>query len=284
MKTKSLFLLAISAMAAFAISCNNNGKQDKTTASNDSLIDCLELDMNIKSASQSFTVDYGEPDMASVLTISTNVQWPEKIGDYDIKVLQDSIIAIAFPGTKATNISDAIVQFISNPDSLEVGAKTSKIPADADSLINDPAAHYATTRVQMLEISDELATFNVTSSFFLGGAHPNTLCHPFTYDLSASTVIDFNWIFKQGSEKALEPMVKEMVAAQLGLSDAQLDEAIIADSFFVSKTVYVLNGLIYFHYEPYELLSYNYGAVDAPIQPFEVRDMLTPNACKLFNL
>ena len=278
-----LQLFGLSAIAlTMALATNSCGKGGDSASSADSLISSLEIDMNIKTASRSYSISNTDPATEFFLTISANVQWPEKIGDYDIKPLQDTIVSLAFPVAKTDKVEDAIIAYLADAKSYELGDQikdVDQVPS-TDENYND---FYNSVKVQMLEVNDQLATFAVAVSQFMGGAHPNSAVSPFTYDLSRAAVIDYSFLLKPGSEQQLVGPLSESICATLNLSETELNESLL-NGFSISKTVYILDGLIYFHYNPYDILPYSFGAIDAPVQPYAVRDLLTPEAQKLLNV
>lgn len=45
--------------------------------------------------------------------------------------------------------------------------------------------------------------------------------------------------------------------------------------------MYVLNGMLVFHYNPYDILPYSYGTIDVDVAPYQVKDFLTPEATRM---
>ena len=281
MRKRSILLTSALASLALLSACgNNSGENNTQSATNDSLITSLPLSMNIKSAEKSYKITSNDPEFTCYLTISTSVQWPEAISDYDIKPLQDTILTLMYPDVKDPHdVNSAITQFVSDAKSLELGDEISEVDTVPQFSI-DNQVYYAKCQLQMMEISDELVTLSITRSQYMGGAHPMTLSIPFTYDFDNSEIISFGWLFKDGADENLVPVLKEAIATQLNMTVRDLDDSLLSD-FKVSDLVYILNGHIVFHYNPYEILPYSFGAIDAVIYPSQITDILTPQAVTL---
>ena len=113
MRKRSILLTSALASLALLSACgNNSGENNTQSATNDSLITSLPLSMNIKSAEKSYKITSNDPEFTCYLTISTSVQWPEAISDYDIKPLQDTILTLMYPDVKDPHdVNSAITQF-----------------------------------------------------------------------------------------------------------------------------------------------------------------------------
>ena len=67
----------------------------------------------------------------------------------------------------------------------------------------------------------------------------------------------------------------------MAVSVKELDSELLVKPLPVSKDVYVLNGMLVFHYNPYDILPYSYGTIDVDVAPYQVRDYLTPEAYRM---
>lgn len=254
--------------------CNGNDNAS-TDNSSSSEITNFRFNENIKSANRIYSIT--SPDYNCFLTITTSVQWPEKIADYDISHLRDTIIALTYPNAKTTDIDKAIIGFVDDYATYELGSETKRIdsiPSGAD----DTRIFNSDVRLTLAEITPLTATYSVDSSSYLGGAHPNSGSQPFTYLLKEAEVMDIDWLFTPGYQDTLIPMLQDAVAQSAGISKAEMFESMLSNSFPISDNVYILNGTIIFHYNPYILLPHSYGQIDASISPYMVRDILTPQA------
>lgn len=276
-------ILLTSALASLALLSACGGKSDEgagQAVSNDGLITSLPLSMNIKSAEKSYRITSTDPEFTCYLTISTSLQWPEAIASYDIKPLQDTILTLMYPDVKEPlDVNAAITQFVTDAKSFDLGDEITEVDTVPELSI-DNQIYYASNQLQMMEISDELVTFSITASQYMGGAHPMTTSIPFTYDFDSSEIISFGWLFKEGADENLVPVLKEAIASQLNMTVQDFEDSLLSD-FKVSDMVYILNGHIVFHYNPYEILPYSFGSIDAVIYPSEITDILTPQAVTL---
>lgn len=226
--------------------------------------------------SKSYKITSEDSDFYCFLTLSASIQWPDKIDVYNISGLQEEIIRRAFPDAKSADPVKVLKEYMDNPQCFELGDNSiaiDKVPDQPDLTVN----YYNNVRTQMLEVDDVLATFNVSDTQYLGGAHPNTVASPFTYLLSDNQVVDSRFLFKNGYEPTLRDVLKETIAAQLNMSEEELSQALL-NGFGLSDCVYILDGMIVYHYNPYELLPYSYGAIDAQIPPYMMEEYLTDNA------
>lgn len=275
--TLGTFTIAV-AMLATMSSC---GKSNRSETDSDSIdIASLPLELELKTASKSYEVISGDPAFTCYLTLKASIQWPLRIGDHDIKILQDTLMALALPDAHGNTIGERIQRYLTDARLYDLGDETRAIacvPEDA----SDIEDYYNNVRVTMLEVSDELATFRIDNEQYMGGAHPYQSSIPLSYCYSDNSIIDLAWLFKQGSLDELAIDVKASVASEAGISERELMSSLLTNGFIVSPTVYILNDEIYFHYDQYSLLPYSYGEIDAPISPYMVRDLLTEQAKKL---
>lgn len=124
------------------------------------------------------------------------------------------------------------------------------------------------TTIKVTELNEQTVTYQIYNYSFTGGAHPNYAYVPFTYDLSAGKVLTFDLLFKPGSDAKLQTLIEEALANQLGVSSpAKLGNAgIFMDQMFVSHNVFVSDGQIVFHYNPYDIGPYALGQIDVPLK------------------
>lgn len=276
MKFKSFIYTAslATALSIGFIACNGN---DNSSVDNSSTSDItnFRFNENIKSASRCYNIT--SDDFNCYLTITTSVQWPEKIAEYDISHLRDTIIALTYPNSKTTDIDKAIIGFVDDYATYQLGSEAKRIdsiPSGAD----DTRIYNSDVRLTLAEITPQTATYSVDFSTYLGGAHPNSGSQPFTYLLKDAKIIDIDWLFTPGYQDTLIPILQDAVAQSAGITKSEMFESMLSNSFPVSDNVYILNGTIIFHYNPYILLPHSYGQIDASVSPYLVRDILTPQA------
>ena len=277
MKLNSAYSLLVAAAATVALaSCGSSDKADDSKSTQPEIeISSESYDFDILSAKQAykFTVD----TTTYYLTLEANVQYPEKIGDYDIKNLQDTLGTFITGKRKAESIEDAMRTFLTNLDDIgPEGPVTAidSVPASA----SEVNTYFSNVDVKLNEITPNMLTFNCIFQQYLGGVHPMYGCSPFTYLLAEGRIVDYQWLFNSGSEEAVTAQIRDAIIAQTGLTDKELSDAMLTTYLPIPETVYIEGGDIVFHYNPYAILPYVYGMIDAKVSPYLVTDQLTPAA------
>ncbi|MBD5320136.1 MAG: DUF3298 and DUF4163 domain-containing protein [Bacteroides sp.] len=277
MKLNSAYSLLVAAAATVALaSCGSSDKADDSKSSQPEIeISSESYDFDILSAKQAykFTVD----TTTYYLTLEANVQYPEKIGDYDIKNLQDTLGTFITGKRKAESIEDAMRTFLTNLDDIgPEGPVTAidSVPASA----SEVNTYFSNVDVKLNEITPNMLTFNCIFQQYLGGVHPMYGCSPFTYLLAEGRIVDYQWLFVPGSEEVVTAQIRDAILAQTGLTDKELSDAMLTTFLPIPETVYIEGGDIVFHYNPYAILPYVYGMIDAKVSPYLVTDQLTPAA------
>lgn len=277
MKPNSAYSLLVAAAATVALaSCGSSDKSDESKSSQPEIeISSESYDFDILSAKQAykFTVD----TTTYYLTLEANVQYPEKIGDYDIKNLQDTLGTFITGKRKAESIEDAMRTFLTNLDDIgPEGPVTAidSVPASA----SEVNTYFSNVDVKLNEITSDMLTFNCIFQQYLGGVHPMYGCSPFTYLLAEGRIVDYQWLFVPGSEEAVTAQIRDAILAQTGLTDKELSDAMLTTYLPIPETVFIEGGDIVFHYNPYAILPYVYGMIDAKVSPYLVTDQLTPAA------
>lgn len=271
---KILIISAASLALAFA-SCRNSSVSPDGAVANNGEINSFEVSQNIKTSSCTYQID-GMPDSAHI-TLSASITWPERIGEYDIHILQDSILRRAFPSFTGHDVNEGIKQYISHPDALFDNDSTLRFKP-VESVSESINSYTADVSVSMLEITLDYVTYRTDYASYLGGAHPMWGSDCFTYTYNPAQVLTLSTLFTPGYQKALLPILTQAIADEVSVSPADLHSMLLTDGIYVSDIVFLYNGMIVFHYNPYALLPYAYGAIDAKVAPYEVSDILTPEA------
>lgn len=232
---------------------------------------------NIKSVSRSYRM-VGETDTCW-LKVSTTVQWPEQIGDADIASLQDTIMATAYRTYRANDIDASMLNYVADTELYELGTaeRIDSVPSKAGE-----KSYYASVTSRLLELNTNMVTCQVSMSSFMGGAHPNSMSVPFTYDLKNGTVLNLGNMFREGTKAEVTDIVRTTLAEQFGVKPSTL----VAAGFFtndvaLSDLVYVANGMVTFHYNAYDIAPYSMGAIDVKVAPWLLEEFLTPQAAAL---
>lgn len=237
-------------------------------------VSSFEVKENIKSVSRAYRM-VGETDTCW-LTLSTSVQWPEKIGNADIASLQDTIMATAYRTYRANDIDASMLNFVADTEIYDLGTaeRVDSMPEEAG-----VKGYYSTVTSKLIELGTRMVSCQVSTSTFMGGAHPNVVSVPFTYDLTIGTVLNTGNLFREGTMPEVTAIVRSSLAEQFGVKASTL----VAAGFFTndiaaSDMVYVANGMVTFHYNPYDIAPYSMGAIDVKVAPWLLEEFLTPQA------
>lgn len=260
------------------------GHSDNTTPqTSDPVIREFAVNQTIKSSDRAYLVAL---DGDSVyFDLSTSIHWPEKIGDADLSPLRDSLIAFCYADTTLRDINPAIIAYMRNTsmvDSLspdETITPLDSMPAPRD----DMHTWFASTSATIIELNEEMATYDVSTSSYYGGAHPFTASHPFTYDLRKARVLTVADMFIPGSTPELMQIIISALARQLDTTPAGLERAgIFTSQLTYPGAPYIQSGALVFHYNPYDIAPYSAGPIDVTVYPYEVSHILTPDVRALF--
>ncbi|MDE5954527.1 MAG: DUF3298 and DUF4163 domain-containing protein [Duncaniella sp.] len=268
------YLVGLPLIGLLAASCGNRNEVPA-----DSEISEFEIHKKLLTADRSYRVvtDYG----TVYLEMYTSVQWPEKFGGNDIKVLQDSVLNFAYSDTTSVSIHDAIRKYLDDTSFLE-GVKEI-VPVDT--LPSDSMTYFSSVTGAVLDLDEGMVTYQLVSSSYLGGAHPMTATHPFTYDFAESRVLDNSNIFRPGTPTdSIVTVIREALARQLGVPVSRLkNEGVFADQLTYPGIPYISGNTLYFHYDPYEIGPYAMGSVDVAVYPYEIERFLQPSVVRLFD-
>lgn len=241
----------------------------------------FEIRQAIKSASRVYRIE--SADDTAYLELATTLQWPEQFGSYDIDSLQRYLLLTCY-NVDGDNPGDAISIFLTDTDQMG----DSYVAVEVDSVSVDDAltrSYEAEVTASITEQTVRSVTYNITSYTYMGGAHPNTSSRPFTYLFEEKTVLTPELLFKPGTEAEVEAAVREALAAQYNVAATRLTDAgFFGNDVPLSQSVYVSQGAIVFHYNPYEIAPYSSGSIDVEVQPYAVSHLLTPLALKYFDL
>lgn len=289
-KTKALAKLAAAAAMITVVSCAQN---DSSTTQNGVDINNFNIEESIKSASQTFIAVDTNGD-TTFLSLRTTIHWPEKLGENNISALQRQILATAFDGDSLSihslDINSAIANFVGNTsilaDENNDGTDLTFEKVDSINITGEtPSDFEAESEGRFLEISTDYVTYSVTLMSYLGGPHPNTASVPFTYDLAASKVVDYDDLFEPGSTKIVGQAIVGELAARNNVSPSRLTEiGFFSNTIAPSKMVYIANDCVMFHYNPYDIAPYAAGMIDVEVPPYELYGALTPYGRQLLGV
>ncbi len=276
MRSKSFFMLV--AACFFVTSCGGSDERNAGETNADCIRE-FEVNQSLIAADRNYRMemDYG----TVYLDLSTSVQWPEKIGDENLAVLRDSIVRFAYCDTSSVSIRGAIEKYISDT-SFVTGVRQAQ---SVDSIPSDSMTYFNKVTVTMMEIDRVMATYNVSSAMYLGGAHPTSSSRPFTYDFSQGKVVGLDNMFMSGvTVDSIMPVIKEALARQLSVPVSGLEGAgIFVNQLTFPGKPYIADNTLYFHYDPYEIGPYSLGPVDVAVYPYEIDRFITPAVRRLFD-
>lgn len=275
---KSFYLLGAAAAALAGVSSCAGGSGEGSGRS-----DVTEFVVNqvIKTADRNYRVET-DYDTAYV-DVYASIHWPEKLGDADLTPLRRTLLEYAFNDTTSTTLEGALDSYLGDISFIE-GVKSAtqvdSLPAGPDGI----GAYFNSVTATVLDLDEEMATYQVTTSAYLGGAHPMTASHPFTYVLKSGTVLDVDNILTKAGQDSIMPIIINALARQLEVPVDGLEKAGIFTSQLTSPGYpYISNNTLYFHYNPYDIAPYSRGMVDVAVYPYEVDRFLTPEAKALFD-
>lgn len=280
--TPAVALLALSACQGAAI---DNGESTSTEANEsssdiDSIVSEFPLKEILLTASRSYKVTSSEDtSLVWYVTLNSSVQWPEALGKHKIDNLRDSIIALTFGAEAPKDINKAIVRSVTDLNIYGLDGKIEPIDTIPESA--EISELYATKSLQLIECTQQTVTYSATSSDYMGGAHPNSGATPFSFVLATDRPVTMEYLFVKGAMKELEPMIIEAIASAHSMSVEELRRVMFNSPSTFTNNVYIINGNIAFHYNPYDILPYSYGPSEAFIMPYNVEHLLTPAAKEL---
>lgn len=276
-KTVSIATLAIalSAVTLTVAGCSSDGKTGSD--SGNATVSNFPIDLNVKSSSANYHISTPGDSLSYYLTLSAAVQWPERIGDTDLTHLQDTILALTFTKERGNDIDRAISDYVSDASTFELGTEVERIdsiPTDADVT----QQFYASITGAFESMNSEVINYTVDFSQYLGGAHPNSGSMTFTYLLGQNKLVTTDWLFADGYERVLNPILYDAIAQETGMTLNELMHTLFTPNVAKPDDVYLEDGAIVFHYNPYTILPYSFGQIAAKVYPFAVESVLTPEA------
>ena len=213
--------------------------------------------------------------------VNVAVEWPLQIGGYDIRTLQDSLVARSFLHPKA-NLEESILASLDNPQ----GSDTYKmVRVDSIPDLSSAMVLYHGTVVSEVAFSPRFVVYQILNSVYEGGAHGLTLSRFLNYDLVKGRVVDFDSAFKPGSSEALFEKVKSKLMSDNGVSSLkELDEkGFFSDQLFLTHNFYFQGYDVVFHYHPYDIAPYATGAVDVRVPFYLIGDYLSPDVIDMLS-
>ncbi len=281
MSSKSLLLIAASISASFAFQLFAKALVPEPKA----VINNFAINEVYKTASASYKcigdTTYG--DSVSVYTeVSASIEWPEKLGDLNIKNMQDSLMARVFPSPEAS-IDENIRKYISQPifysgDRLMA---VDKVPEIGDLT----RSYFKHVDVKAVGFCENFIVYKTFYSDYTGGAHGSHNTLFLNYDLKNNKILNYDDIFIAGSQDSLLSVVKQALCDQYYAKDlTALEEAsgIFTKDIFVTHNVYLTGYNVVFFYNPYEIGPWSIGDIEVKVPIYQISDYLKPEVKALY--
>lgn len=277
---KVRYLIPAASLILMTAACKQSHPSDSSNPSPQGIeIESFPINTTLLTSSETY---FGVPDSVigdTYLTLTASILWPEVISDKDIKPLQDSIMHVAFPGNADGNPRSAIREFVTDVAAYQLGnmEKCDKVKKVSENV----RSYSSEVSGRLVEVNRQSCTYLLSFSEYMGGAHPNHASVVMSYDFATGKCVDYDYLFKPGVDAELQTLIMESLAANMAVSIKDLDSELLVKPLPVSKDVYVLNGMLVFHYNPYDILPYSYGTIDVDVAPYQVKDYLTPEAYEM---
>lgn len=285
MKTSfKLFLALMTVVSIMATSCvKSNGKASETSSEN---IENFEIKETFKTstASYKFLDDtiFGK-DVAVYSIRTASIQWPEKLGDNDLKVLQDSLIANTF-NLQSMPIDSAMSKFLSGkPDFLENCRieRSDSVPSASDKcriLAKSVNAH-------SIGFTNHYIVYKIEEYEDNGGAHPVFANTFLNYNIKRNKVMTFDDFFSRGNEELMLDVLKATLCDMFyarSLTELAERSGIFTDQIFLSHNIYISDSNIVFYYNPYDIAPWAVGSISVVVPEYDLDQFLTPEAREMF--
>ena len=220
-----------------------------------------------------------------------SLHWPEKFGNADLTVLRDSLMSYCFGDSSYSGPEEAIRHFITDTTVLTGEPGDESVYDSVEPIDSLPAGvaamgcYFNNVTATVLDMDEEMVTYQVSCSSYLGGAHPFTATHPFTFDLENERGLTIENMFAPENRDALMPIIINALARQLDVPVDGLERAgIFTAQLTYPGQPYISNNMLYFHYNPYDIAPYAAGMIDVVVYPYEIEALLQPDVRKLFDL
>lgn len=212
-----------------------------------------------------------------------SVVWPSQADNEELNVLRDSLLNLTFRGIDATTFDDAIKQLTSDIplENLkdEFNAEPflySQIPftkafnsyPSYEALVNSEVA-WQTPKLLVIQVDKYVS--------YIGAAHGYGTIRYLNYDIVNHCVLTPENVFKPGNEKAIADLIEAKARAIYG------EQQLFDDRITTFKDIRITKDGIEFLYQPYEVGPYSTGTVEVPINRFDLKRFLTPQAADLFD-
>lgn len=269
--------LAATLAASSFISCRQaQNEADNLTAG-------LEHSSSMQFIEYSDTAVMDMPEMIKIVgkpayaTIITSGVFPVKLGDTDIRPLQNAIMSAAY-GKEGGSIADAIEYFNTHPALVEDGDSLVRatMPLQRDSAVSE---QYSIISVQTM--TNELMSFAIYQYIYpYGAAHGMNGTSYVNYYQPTQQLLTADNLFEPASRTDIINTLRLAAKDQYATIDTMVDPDEI-ESF---DNFYVTQSGITFVYAPYEIAPYAAGQVSVSVAAYRLYDYLTPLGKTVFGL
>lgn len=213
-------------------------------------------------------------DTAS-LTLSATVEWPVSFGSAPIKVLQDSILTIAF--NNGNTLDTALDNFINDTG-------TYGFTIDKSISTDQNHAYMKAITARRTELTTKTVNFQIYCTEYMGGAHPMSVSRTLTYVFDPGVMLTIDNLFNREDLPELTHAINQSAAMLFNAQPFRLTDAgFFTDTIPASPFVSIADGLVSFHYNQYEIAPYSFGPIDVTLSMYWVRDYLTPLGLSLLD-
>lgn len=280
MKKTTLFNVAIASAAGVAMLAAGCARtSNNSTVSQGSDVKSVAVESELLSISKTYPGYDGEDSCA--LTLKAFIDYPTKIGAEDITPLQEAIKDAVFDNRSGAQIDAVMDSFVTETASygLNVDPNITGVP----SKLKEECNYYADIQLHRRELGDKMVTYSLVDSRFMGGGHPMTYTRSFTYAFEAKEVLTLENMFNPDKMDIVFSAVNQALAQQYGVESGNLTAAgFYQNAVGVPSLLSVENGMIVFHYNPYDVAPYSQGAINVEVAPIMIEEAMSPMAKKLF--
>lgn len=287
-KICSHFVLAVMLMVIL-VSCGGSSEtamEKVEEAPKDNGIDSTLVQFSMKSA-RTYYLCEADTTFGTGTTIyttsSVKIQWPEKIGESDLKSLQDSLMSSAL-GTVRKPINQAIADYVKKPQYPTGDTQLKEVkslPQETDDvrvLANEVEAN-------VLSFNEKYLVYKIYCFDDLGGAHPVFANYFINYDVLLGKVLTFDDIFTKGNDELILDVIKATLCDMyLASTSEELENnsGIRMEDVNVTRNIFIRDKSIVFYYNPYEIAPWAVGAVEVAIPEYNLDQFMTDEAKSLF--
>lgn len=265
---------AIILATATLTGCHNDRKSDDITAGlqNSSAIEFVEFSDTTVMNMPKMSEIVGKPAYGAIIASGI---FPVKLGDTDLKPLQNAILSAAY-GTQDCTIAQGIEYLSTHSALAEEGDSLTRatLPLQRDSAGSE---QYSIISVQTM--TNSLLSFAIYQYIYpYGAAHGMNGTTYVNYYTPEQQLLTAANLFEPSSRTEIINTLRQAAKDQYASLDTMVDPEEI-ESF---ENFYVSPGNITFVYEPYEIAPYAAGQVSVTVASYQLYDYLTPLGKSVF--